>query len=164
MHALRGKEHVEYDNPYDVGMTGLIGFASGYEAMKECDTLLMLGTDFPYRQFYPEDAKVAQIDLRPEALGNRCPLDLGLIGDVKETLAALLPRLTAEGRPRAPRRVRSTHYRSRRAGPRRAGRERPGSEHRSTRSMSPGWSANWPPTTRSSPATSARRPSGRRAT
>ena len=54
VHALRGKEHVEYDNPYDVGMTGLIGFASGYAAMKECDALLMLGTDFPYRQFYPE--------------------------------------------------------------------------------------------------------------
>ena len=93
VHALRGKEHVEYDNPYDVGMTGFIGFASGYAAMKECDALLMLGTDFPYRQFYPEGAKVAQIDLRPEALGNRCPLQLGLIGDVKETLAALLPRL-----------------------------------------------------------------------
>jgi pyruvate dehydrogenase (quinone) len=94
VHPLRGKEHVEYDNPFDVGMTGLIGFASGYLAMKNCDTLLMLGTDFPYRQFYPEDAKIAQVDLRSEALGNRCPLDLGLIGDVKATLEALLPRLT----------------------------------------------------------------------
>jgi pyruvate dehydrogenase (quinone) len=79
--------------PFDVGMTGLIGFASGYLAMKNCDTLLMLGTDFPYRQFYPEGARIAQVDLRPEALGNRCPLDLGLIGDVKATLQALLPRL-----------------------------------------------------------------------
>jgi pyruvate dehydrogenase (quinone) len=94
VHALRGKEHVEYDNPYDVGMTGLIGFASGYVAMKACDTLLMLGTDFPYRQFYPENARVAQIDLRAEALGNRCPLELGLVGDIKETLAALLTSLS----------------------------------------------------------------------
>ena len=95
VHSLRGKEFLEYDNPYDVGMTGLIGFASGYKAMKSCDTLLLLGTDFPYRQFYPDHAVVAQIDIRPEALGNRCPLDLGLIGAVKETLAALLP-LVAE--------------------------------------------------------------------
>src|SRR6201995_2077978 len=93
VHALRGKEFVEYDNPYDVGMTGLIGFASGYLAMKNCDTLLMLGTDFPYRQFYPEHARIAQIDIRPEALGNRCPLWLGLVGDVKATLSALLPKL-----------------------------------------------------------------------
>ena len=94
VHALRGKEFVEYDNPYDVGMTGLIGFASGYLAMKNCDTLLMLGTDFPYRQFYPEHARIAQIDIRAEALGNRCPLWLGLVGDVKTTLKALLPKLT----------------------------------------------------------------------
>jgi pyruvate dehydrogenase (quinone) len=93
VHPLRGKEYVEYDNPYDVGMTGLIGFSSGYIAMKNCDTLLMLGTDFPYRQFYPEHARIAQIDIRPEALGNRCPLELGLVGDVKETIKSLLPRL-----------------------------------------------------------------------
>jgi pyruvate dehydrogenase (quinone) len=91
VHALRGKEHLEWDNPYDVGMTGLIGFASGYAAMKACDTLLMVGTDFPYRAFYPADARVAQIDIRPEALGNRCTIDLGLLGDVKETIEALLP-------------------------------------------------------------------------
>src|SRR3984893_4667530 len=94
VHALRGKEFIEYDNPYDVGMTGLIGFASVYLAMKNCDTLLMLGTDFPYRQFYPDQARVAQIDLRAEALGNRCPLWLGLVGDVKMTVKALLPMLT----------------------------------------------------------------------
>ena len=93
VHALRGKEHVEHDNPYDVGMTGFIGFASGYLAMKNCETLVMLGTDFPYRQFYPEHAKVVQIDLRAEALGNRTPLELGVVGDVKETLDLLLPRL-----------------------------------------------------------------------
>ncbi len=94
VHAFRGKEHLEYDNPYDVGMTGLVGFASGYAAMKNCDTLLMLGTDFPYRAFYPEEARIAQIDVRPEALGNRCPLELGLLGGVKETIQALLPSLT----------------------------------------------------------------------
>ncbi|WP_220094843.1 ubiquinone-dependent pyruvate dehydrogenase [Paraburkholderia hayleyella] len=93
VHSLRGKEYIEHDNPYDVGMTGMVGFASGYAAMKACDMLLLLGTDFPYRQFYPENAKVAQIDVRPEALGNRCALDLGLLGTVKDTLAALLPAL-----------------------------------------------------------------------
>jgi pyruvate dehydrogenase (quinone) len=91
VHTLRGKEFIEYDNPFDVGMTGLVGFASGYWAMKECDALLMLGTDFPYRQFFPENARVAQVDIRAAALGNRCPLDLGLLGSVKETLGALLP-------------------------------------------------------------------------
>jgi pyruvate dehydrogenase (quinone) len=93
VHPLRGKEHLEYDNPYDVGMTGLVGFASGYWAMKTCDMLLMLGSDFPYRQFYPERAQIAQIDLRPEALGNRCPLDLGLLGSIGDTLDALLPAI-----------------------------------------------------------------------
>jgi len=96
VHPLRGKEHVEYDNPFDVGMTGLIGFASGYKAMKECDTLLMLGTDFPYRQFYPEEARIAQVDLRAESLGNRCRIDLGVVGDVGATVAALLPMLKAK--------------------------------------------------------------------
>ena len=93
VHALRGKEYVEYDNPYDVGMTGLIGFASGYHAMTGCDVLVMLGTDFPYRQFYPTDAKIVQIDIRGEKLGNRAPLTMGLVGDVKSTIAALLPLL-----------------------------------------------------------------------
>jgi pyruvate dehydrogenase (quinone) len=93
VHAMRGKEHVEWDNPFDVGMTGLIGFSSGYHAMETCDTLLMLGTDFPYRQFYPKDARIAQIDLRPEAIGRRTPVELGLIGGIAPTLKALLPRL-----------------------------------------------------------------------
>ncbi|WP_343717281.1 ubiquinone-dependent pyruvate dehydrogenase [Inquilinus sp.] len=96
VHAMRGKEHVEYDNPYDVGMTGLIGFSSGYYAMEACDTLLMLGTDFPYRQFYPKGARIAQVDLRAEAIGRRVPVDLGVIGDVASTLKGLLPRLTAK--------------------------------------------------------------------
>src|SRR5580658_4568423 len=91
--ALRGREHIQFDNPYDVGLTGLIGFASGYHAIKEADTLLMLGTDFPYTQFYPEKATVIQVDRRGENLGRRTRLDLGLIGDVTETLGALLPLL-----------------------------------------------------------------------
>ena len=94
VHALGGKEYVEYDNPYDVGMTGLIGFSSGYEAMQSCDTLLMLGTDFPYKQFFPTKARIAQVDIRPGNLGRRVRLDLGIVGDVKATLAALQPRLT----------------------------------------------------------------------
>jgi len=95
VHALGGKEFVEYDNPYDVGMTGLIGFASGYDAMMACDVLLMLGTDFPYRQFYPEKAKVAQIDLIPENLGRRTAIDIGLVGDVGATIMALIPKLSS---------------------------------------------------------------------
>lgn len=94
VHALRGKEHVEWDNPFDVGMTGLIGFSSGYHAMLDCDTLIMLGTDFPYRQFYPTDATIIQIDRAPQALGRRATLDLGIAADVSETLDALLPHLT----------------------------------------------------------------------
>lgn len=93
VHALRGKEHVEWDNPYDVGMTGLIGFSSGYHAMEACDTLLMLGTDFPYRQFYPEHARIAQIDIRGENLGKRCRLELGVIGEVKDTVTRLIGQL-----------------------------------------------------------------------
>jgi pyruvate dehydrogenase (quinone) len=95
VHALKGKEHVEWDNPYDVGMTGLIGFSSGYYAMLDCDVLLMLGTDFPYRQFYPRDTGVliAQVDLRGEVIGRRAPVDVGVVGDVRATIEALLPRL-----------------------------------------------------------------------
>jgi len=94
VHALRGKEHVEWDNPCDVGMTGLIGFSSGYHAMLNCDTLLMLGTDFPYRHFYPQKAKVVQVDRNPEALGRRVSIDLGIAADVRETIERLLPRVS----------------------------------------------------------------------
>jgi pyruvate dehydrogenase (quinone) len=95
VHALRGKEHVEWDNPYDVGMTALIGFSSGHYAMIDCDVLLMLGTDFPYRQFYPRGSsvRIAQVDLRADAIGRRAPVDLAVIGDVRATVDALLPRL-----------------------------------------------------------------------
>ena len=95
VHALRGKEHVEWSNPYDVGMTGLIGFSSGYYAMLDCDVLLMLGTYFPYRQFYPKGSgvRIAQVDIRAENIGRRAHVDLGIIGDVRATIDALLPHL-----------------------------------------------------------------------
>jgi pyruvate dehydrogenase (quinone) len=91
VHAFRGKEFVEYDNPYDVGMTGLIGWSSGYRAMEHCDTLLMLGTDFPYRPFYPEGVPVIQVDVRGENIGRRVAVEVGLVGTVKDTVDALLP-------------------------------------------------------------------------
>ena len=94
VHAMRGKEFVEYDNPFDVGMTGLLGFSSGYSAMMNCDLLLMIGTDFPYQQFFPEDATVVQIDVRGEQLGRRTKVDFGFVGDTKATLCALLPHLS----------------------------------------------------------------------
>jgi pyruvate dehydrogenase (quinone) len=93
VHAMRGKEFIEYDNPYDVGMTGLLGFSSGYHAMMNCDALLMLGTDFPYQQFFPKNAKIIQVDIRGDQIGRRTPVDLGLIGSVKDTLAVLTPLL-----------------------------------------------------------------------
>ena len=93
VHAMRGKESIEYDNPYDVGMTGLLGFSSGYRAMMSCDVLLMLGTDFPYQQFFPKDATIVQIDIRGEQLGRRTKVDYGYVGDIRSTLRALLPKL-----------------------------------------------------------------------
>lgn len=115
VHALGGKDHVEYDNPYDVGMTGFIGFSSGYAAMHACDVLLMLGTDFPYKQFFPTDARIAQVDIRPENLGRRCKLDLGLVGDVGLSIEALLPLL----KPKSDRRYLDNaiaHYKKAREG------------------------------------------------
>src|SRR5881296_346989 len=93
VHAMRGKEFIEYDNPFDVGMTGLLGFSSGYHAMMNCDLLLMIRTDFPYQQFFPKDAAVVQIDLCGEQLGRRTKVDYGFVGDTKATLQALLPKL-----------------------------------------------------------------------
>ncbi|MFZ5965025.1 ubiquinone-dependent pyruvate dehydrogenase [Thalassococcus sp. BH17M4-6] len=98
VHAFRGKEYMEWDNPFDVGMTGLIGFSSGYHALKECDTLLMLGTDFPYRNFYPEGAKVIQVDRDPAALGKRVALTMGIEADVVEFARMITPLIDA-GRP-----------------------------------------------------------------
>jgi pyruvate dehydrogenase (quinone) len=97
VHAMRGKEFIEYDNPFDVGMTGLLGFSSGYFAMMNCDLLLMIGTDFPYQQFFPRNATIVQIDIRGEQLGRRTKLDFGYVGDIKTTLQALLPRVQQNG-------------------------------------------------------------------
>src|SRR5881396_1479263 len=96
VHSLRGKEFIEYENPFDVGLTGLLGFSSGYHAMMACDVLLMIGCDFPYQQFFPQDATIVQIDVRGEQLGRRTKVDLGLVGDTKTTLRALLPKLTQQ--------------------------------------------------------------------
>ena len=163
VHALGGKEFVEFDNPYDVGMTGLIGFPSGYAAMMACDTLLMLGTGFPYKQFYPQDATVAQVDLRPAELGRRCRIDLGLVGDVGATLRGAAAAAQAEGRPRLP----GCQPEALRQGPRRP-RRAGDAASRARQPLHPQYlartSARRPPTTRCSPPMSARRRSGRRAT
>jgi pyruvate dehydrogenase (quinone) len=110
VHAMRGKEFVEYDNPYDVGMTGLLGFTSGYRAMEHCDALLMLGTDFPYRPFFPDAARIVQVDVRGENIGRRVPVDVALVGSVRDTVRALLPRLR-EGRDDAHLERMLAHYR-----------------------------------------------------
>ena len=117
VHAMRGKEHVEWENPYDVGMTGLIGFSSGYYAMSDCDVLLMLGTDFPYRQFYPRGAgvQIAQIDIRPENIGRRAPVDLAVVGEVRATLQALLPLLEEKSDSTHLEQARSHYRKSRQA-------------------------------------------------
>ena len=93
-HALRGKEWIQYDNPYDVGMSGLLGYGAAYEATHECDLLILLGTDFPYNAFLPQkDVKIVQVDVRPENLGRRSTLDLAVWGDVRETLRCLTPKV-----------------------------------------------------------------------
>jgi pyruvate dehydrogenase (quinone) len=89
-HALGGKEWIQYDNPYDVGMSGLLGYGACYEATQQADLLLLLGTDFPYDNFLPA-SRVAQIDHDPTKLGRRVPIEVGVPGDVGETIRALLP-------------------------------------------------------------------------
>ena len=114
VHALRGKEHIEWENPYDVGMTGLLGFSSGYRAMEDADVVLMLGTDFPYPQFYPQHATHIQVDIRGAQLGRRHPVDIGLVGTVRDTVQALLPLLT-EGKSSRHADEAREHYRKTRA-------------------------------------------------
>ncbi|TCC53496.1 ubiquinone-dependent pyruvate dehydrogenase [Kribbella capetownensis] len=114
VHAFRGKEFVEYDNPYDVGMTGLIGFSSGYRAMEHCDALVMLGTDFPYRPFYPEGVPVIQVDVRGERIGRRVPVQVPLVGTVRDTVDALLPLLEVKADSDHLNRM-TAHYRRARA-------------------------------------------------
>lgn len=92
-HTSRGKDFLEYDNPNNVGMTGLIGGPAGYHAILQCDVLLLLGADFAWPQFYPDRAKIIQIDIDPTHLGRRHPVEIGAVGNIKATLDALLPRL-----------------------------------------------------------------------
>jgi pyruvate dehydrogenase (quinone) len=92
-HTTRGKDSLEYDNPHNIGMTGVIGMESAYHCILSCDTLLLLGTDFAWRQFYPSHAKIIQVDIDPTHIGRRHPVTLGVVGSVKDTLQALLPRL-----------------------------------------------------------------------
>ncbi len=95
-YTYRAKMAIQHDNPYEVGLTGLLGVASAYHAMHDCELLVLLGTDFPYTPFMPVKNKIVQIDIKPENLGRRAKLDLGLCGDVKDTLQALLPLLEVE--------------------------------------------------------------------
>jgi len=92
-HTSRGKDFLEYDNPYNVGMTGIIGGPAGYHAILDCDVLLLLGADFAWTQFYPNKATIIQIDLDPTHIGRRHPVTIGAVGNIKATLEALLPRL-----------------------------------------------------------------------
>jgi pyruvate dehydrogenase (quinone) len=92
-HTTRAKDFLEYDNPHNVGMTGLIGGTAGYRTVLDCDTLLLLGADFAWRQFYPDKAKIVQVDIDPTHLGRRHPVTIGAVGSIQPTLAALLPRL-----------------------------------------------------------------------
>ena len=92
-HTSRAKDFIEYDNPFNVGMTGVFGTAAGYHALMACDTLLLLGCDFAWRQFYPKHARIVQVDIDPTHLGRRHPVEIGVVGDVKATLQALIPRL-----------------------------------------------------------------------
>lgn len=93
-HTSRGKDALEYNNPHNVGMTGVIGMESGYHAILNCDTLILLGTDFAWAQFYPKQATIIQVDIDPTHIGRRHPVELGVVGNIKDTLQALLPRLT----------------------------------------------------------------------
>ena len=92
-YSYKAKMAIQYENPYEVGLTGLLGIPSAYQSMHECELLLLLGTDFPYTPFMPVHNKIVQIDLKPENLGRRAKLDLGLCGDIKETLSLLLTLL-----------------------------------------------------------------------
>lgn len=94
-YSFRGKMSIQYDNPYEVGMTGLLGLPSAYHSMHESDLVILLGTDFPYVPFIPQDKVLVQIDTKPERLGRRAKLEMGLHGDIKTSLAALIPLLDA---------------------------------------------------------------------
>lgn len=95
-YSFRGKMSIQHHNPNEVGMTGLLGLPSAYHAMHEADLLILLGTDFPYVAFMPDDIRIVQIDASPEKLGRRAKLEMGLCGSVKDTLEALLPLVAAK--------------------------------------------------------------------
>lgn len=153
-HALRGKEWIQYDNPYDVGMSGLLGYGAAYEATHECDLLILLGTDFPYNAFLPDDVKIVQVDVRPEHLGRRSRLDLAVWGDVRETLRCVTPRIRAKSDRRfLDKMLKSTPTPSKESSRPTPARSR--STSPSTPSTSPPSSTNWPtptPCSRSTPA------------
>jgi len=92
-YSFRGKMFVQHDNPNEIGMTGLLGLPSAYQSMHDSDLLILLGTDFPYEQFMPTDCKIVQVDVKPERIGRRAKVDLGLCGNINDTLQALLPLL-----------------------------------------------------------------------
>src|ERR1700680_4000069 len=92
-HTSRAKDFLEFDNPYNIGMTGMLGNEAGYHALLDCDALLMLGADFAWRQFYPDKAKIVQVDIDPTHLGRRHPITKCVVGAVKATMASLLPML-----------------------------------------------------------------------
>jgi pyruvate dehydrogenase (quinone) len=97
-YSFRGKQWLEHDNPYAVGMTGLLGYGGAYKAIHEADLLLLLGTDFPFSEFLPTNGvKKVQVDRNPKHIGRRTPVDLALVGDVKATLASLLPSVSERG-------------------------------------------------------------------
>jgi pyruvate dehydrogenase (quinone) len=92
-YSYKAKMAIQHDNPYEVGLTGLLGIPSAYHSMHECELLILLGTDFPYTPFMPVENKIVQIDIKPETLGRRAKLDMGLCGDVKDTLQTLMPMI-----------------------------------------------------------------------
>ena len=143
-HALRGKEWIQYDNPYDVGMSGLLGYGAAYEATHECDLLILLGTDFPYNAFLPDDVKIVQVDVRPEHLGRRSRLDLAVWGDVRETLRCAHPAGAPQDRPPLPRQ--DAEEARRRAGGRDQGVHPQGGQARPRSTPS-----TWPPCSTNSP-------------
>ena len=164
VHAFGGKEFVEYDNPFDVGMTGLIGFSSGYHAMLDCDTLLMLGTDFPYRQFFPTNAKIVKVDLRPENLGQAHaarPRPGGRCGSHDQPP----PAAQASTLGKVDRHLDDSlaNYRAAREGLDEFGDLEAGPQAHSPAVARPGDQRAGQPTMQCSPSTSARRQSGRRA-
>jgi len=90
-YSFRAKMDIQYDNPNEIGMTGLLGLPAAFHSMHESDLLILLGTDFPYTPFMPTDCKIVQVDIKPERIGRRAKVDVGLCGSVKDTITALLP-------------------------------------------------------------------------